>query len=121
MIYVLIHIFAIDDIAIDFNIDDIDISDLIHIFAMIYVLDLIMLLIWKLPNSLTTPPLPRCWLSGLICLKLLQPGRITTSCARVFLMLLLGVKQELWWGELSSLRRRHHGDSTIDQYVFEWR
>jgi hypothetical protein len=27
--------------------------NLVHIFAMIYVLDLIMLLIWKLPNSLT--------------------------------------------------------------------
>jgi hypothetical protein len=27
--------------------------NLVHIFVMIYVLDLIMLLIWKLPNSLT--------------------------------------------------------------------
>jgi hypothetical protein len=29
--------------------------NLVHIFAMIYVLDLIMLLIWKLHNSLTAP------------------------------------------------------------------
>jgi hypothetical protein len=30
--------------------------NLVHIFAMIYVLDLIMLLICKLPNSLTHAP-----------------------------------------------------------------
>jgi hypothetical protein len=49
-------------------------------------------------------PFHRYWSSGPTSLKHLRPGKITMCYASVFQKPLLGVKQELRQGEVSSLR-----------------
>jgi hypothetical protein len=55
--------------------------NLVHIFAMIYVLDLILLLIWKLPNSLTSSGFTPSFIVMVrsLCGKLLRLDSITSE------------------------------------------